>query len=474
MLRKNKVFTIILAVSLFLASVEGALASNIISKDMVNAAAEDESSSSMPEYDDLYGLRVEVTQNPSNPYYRSGTPDYSGLELSVFTKRKDGNESEVLSNASLDEVRTMFNAEAMEGPGGGVFVVMVSAYSTALNETVTANAEFYMEVIDSSEVTSIRSEIVNLPNNTVMYADTGLDLSGLMLSVWETTSDGTETEVCTNADLETIRKRYTVDVSYKASEYDGEGICVITIYTSVRGMEVKTSSEFTYTVGGLKPTTETTTEQTTTTETTTSAETTTTYTTTISETETTTGTTETSDFLRGDCNHDGSFNVSDVVLLQKWLLAVPDTHLADWKAADLCEDGRLDVFDLCLMKRELLNHSTEKEYPVENPEVIDEFTPCTATIDDDFMDWKIRVIIKCQYSESERVWTADDFYGVENIKKINQYNQVNPYRQVLEISLKEDSKEAVIQMIHDIEALGIEEIKEVVTIPWSTGDNGAG
>lgn len=57
----------------------------------------------------------------------------------------------------------------------------------------------------------------------------------------------------------------------------------------------------------------------------------------------------------GDCNGDGSFDVADVVLLQKWLLAVPYTHLADWKAADLCDDGRLDVFDLCMMKRLLLN-----------------------------------------------------------------------------------------------------------------------
>lgn len=57
----------------------------------------------------------------------------------------------------------------------------------------------------------------------------------------------------------------------------------------------------------------------------------------------------------GDCNGDGSFDVADVILLQKWLLAVPNTHLADWKAADLHDDGRLDVFDLCKMRRLLLN-----------------------------------------------------------------------------------------------------------------------
>ncbi len=56
----------------------------------------------------------------------------------------------------------------------------------------------------------------------------------------------------------------------------------------------------------------------------------------------------------GDVNADGEFTIADVVALQKWLLAVPDTKLADWKAADFCSDNRLDVFDLCLMKRELL------------------------------------------------------------------------------------------------------------------------
>lgn len=63
---------------------------------------------------------------------------------------------------------------------------------------------------------------------------------------------------------------------------------------------------------------------------------------------------EKSDLLMGDVNLDGSFNVADVVLLQKWLLAVPDIHLEQWKAADFCEDDKLDVFDLCLMKRALL------------------------------------------------------------------------------------------------------------------------
>lgn len=67
--------------------------------------------------------------------------------------------------------------------------------------------------------------------------------------------------------------------------------------------------------------------------------------------------------VTGDVNGDGTFNISDVVLLQKWLLAVPNTTLADWKAADMYEDGRLDIFDLCLMKRELLNTVNTPDSP---------------------------------------------------------------------------------------------------------------
>lgn len=59
-------------------------------------------------------------------------------------------------------------------------------------------------------------------------------------------------------------------------------------------------------------------------------------------------------YVRGDVNADGNFDVSDTVLLQKWLLAIPDTALPQWQSADLCKDDRLDVFDFCIMKKELL------------------------------------------------------------------------------------------------------------------------
>ena len=56
----------------------------------------------------------------------------------------------------------------------------------------------------------------------------------------------------------------------------------------------------------------------------------------------------------GDLNGDNEFNVSDVVLLQKYILGDSDTEISDWKQADLYPDGVLDIFDLCLMRKKLI------------------------------------------------------------------------------------------------------------------------
>ena len=168
--------------------------------------------------------------------------------------------------------------------------------------------------------------------------------------------------------------------------------------------------------------------------------------------------------LLGDINDDGSFNIADIVMLQKWLLGVSDVTLPNWKAADFCEDKKLNVLDLCMMKRKLVENMQS------NPEVIDEFTPCTATLEDDFMDWKVHVIIKHQYSVSNHIWTISDFFNVDNIKNVKQYELNTPYRQMIEISLNEKSKENVLKLIHDIEALNIVEIKEIKPVFYYTGD----
>lgn len=58
--------------------------------------------------------------------------------------------------------------------------------------------------------------------------------------------------------------------------------------------------------------------------------------------------------VKGDVNNDGQYTVADIVLLQKWVLAVPDTKLDNWKMADLDENNSLDSFDICLMRQLLI------------------------------------------------------------------------------------------------------------------------
>ena len=60
----------------------------------------------------------------------------------------------------------------------------------------------------------------------------------------------------------------------------------------------------------------------------------------------------------GDVNNDSKLTIADAVILQKWLLAVPDTELANWKATDLCEDGKLDAFDMIEMRKLLIQNNS--------------------------------------------------------------------------------------------------------------------
>ena len=69
----------------------------------------------------------------------------------------------------------------------------------------------------------------------------------------------------------------------------------------------------------------------------------------------------------GDINADGVLDIMDVILLQKWLLAVPDTHIADPEAGDYDADGTLDVFDLALMKMAVVGNPTDILPPYYKP-----------------------------------------------------------------------------------------------------------
>ncbi len=62
----------------------------------------------------------------------------------------------------------------------------------------------------------------------------------------------------------------------------------------------------------------------------------------------------------GDVTLDGSFDVTDVIALQKFLLAVPGSELAAWENGNFCADDALNGFDLCAMKQELLAGGNEQ------------------------------------------------------------------------------------------------------------------
>ena len=61
------------------------------------------------------------------------------------------------------------------------------------------------------------------------------------------------------------------------------------------------------------------------------------------------------DYVLGDVNADDKFTIADVILFQSWLMG-NDVTLDNFQAAEFCEDGVLDVFDLCMMKKELLTY----------------------------------------------------------------------------------------------------------------------
>lgn len=56
--------------------------------------------------------------------------------------------------------------------------------------------------------------------------------------------------------------------------------------------------------------------------------------------------------VRNDINSDGSFDILDIIVLQKWLLG--KGTLANWRNADYQTDGVINIYDLLLMKQELL------------------------------------------------------------------------------------------------------------------------
>lgn len=155
-------------------------------------------------------------------------------------------------------------------------------------------------------------DIVSKPYDTVIHGYDELDLTGLRLTINETDSNGNSISLLENLTIDEARKKYDVTVEIK-DEVPGGGNCQI-IITKNDAMISNTVS-FSVTYGAP--------------------------------------------VVKGDINSDGELNIADAVILQKWLLAVPDTKLTDWNRADLCRDGILNAFDLCLLKKELTSQNQE-------------------------------------------------------------------------------------------------------------------
>ena len=65
--------------------------------------------------------------------------------------------------------------------------------------------------------------------------------------------------------------------------------------------------------------------------------------------------------VSGDVNADEELNILDAILMQKYLLCMKTLTAEQCRSADLNGDGCVDVFDLALLKRELLKTDDGEE-----------------------------------------------------------------------------------------------------------------
>ncbi|MBQ4465261.1 MAG: Ig-like domain-containing protein [Oscillospiraceae bacterium] len=175
------------------------------------------------------------------------------------------------------------------------------------HDTKTIELESVDVPADPTDSTLLEVQITSEPYDTIIHGEEALDLTGLKLTIAETNGNGTTTSLLEDITLEEAKERYDVAVSIK-EEAPGSGTCQITV--TQKNETVGDTASFPVSYGAP--------------------------------------------VVKGDVDSDGELGVSDVILLQKWLLHVQDTSLPDWNRADLSRDGNLDVFDLCLMKRAMI------------------------------------------------------------------------------------------------------------------------
>lgn len=60
----------------------------------------------------------------------------------------------------------------------------------------------------------------------------------------------------------------------------------------------------------------------------------------------------------GDINLNGKNDVADAVMLQKYILSQEDLNIIGYNRADLDRDGRVDAFDMILMRKKIIDNIT--------------------------------------------------------------------------------------------------------------------
>ncbi len=123
--------------------------------------------------------------------------------------------------------------------------------------------------------------------------------------------------------------------------------------------------------------------------------------------------------VRGDINGDGEFTVADLVAMQRWILGMPGSGIADWKAGDLCADNTLDVFDLALMRQELLAAGESDDVTPDVPGQSDPQTPA-YNYDPAKQYTEYPSGYKNAISQSGRI-VKESYNGINGINTLNVY-----------------------------------------------------
>jgi len=87
--------------------------------------------------------------------------------------------------------------------------------------------------------------------------------------------------------------------------------------------------------------------------------------------------------VKGDANNDGVFNIADLVMTQRWLLG--NGRLTAWENADVCKDNRIDVFDMVILRRMMI-----EKIPATDKEIISTYAEVETVPDyytNDGTDW---------------------------------------------------------------------------------------